>query len=87
MNTNFSDSYEGSFEDRREIVWTLTFEIKCALFGPVNRYDTILQTIMNIDPTYGTVTRRVTSTATENIPGEYTIVDSAVDVSRDPTIY
>lgn len=28
------DSYEGSFEDRRVIIWTLTFTMKAYIFGP-----------------------------------------------------
>ena len=87
VNSSFTDSYEGAFSDKREIIYTLTFDIKCYLFGPATKYNTILQTIMNIDPMYGTITRRATSTATQNIDGEWTITDAIVDINRDPTIY
>jgi len=42
---NFDDSYEGNFEDRREIVWTLMFTIKLNFYGPVNRSGVIKKVI------------------------------------------
>lgn len=30
----YDDTYEGSFEDRRALVWTLTFQMKAYFFGP-----------------------------------------------------
>jgi hypothetical protein len=44
-SVNFEDSYEGSFEDRREIVWTLMFTIKLNFYGPVNRSGVIKKVI------------------------------------------
>lgn len=85
---NFQDTYDGSFETRREIIYTLTFEVKCNLFGPVERKGTILQTIMNIDPKYGEVSRRARSTATlDELSGNWDILDELFDIDRDPSIY
>jgi hypothetical protein len=42
---NFDDSYEGNFEDRREIVWTLMFTIKLNFYGPVDRSGVIKKVI------------------------------------------
>lgn len=36
LNTTTMDEiYEGSYEDRRTIIWTLDFTMKCQFFGPV----------------------------------------------------
>lgn len=83
VDTNFSDSYEGSFETRREIIYTLTFEVKVNLYGPVETASTILQTIAKIDPDYGTVARTATSTATREPSGDWDIVDEIFDVDRE----
>ena len=87
LETNFTDSYEGSFETRREIIYTLTFEVKINLYGPVSTSSTILQTIANIDPTYGTIARRATSTATQDPSGEWEILDEIFDIPREPENY
>lgn len=87
VGTSFTDSYEGSFEQRREIIHTLTFDIKCNLYGPVTRAGTILETIMNIDPKYGTIARRATSTASQDINGIWNVEDAIYDIERDPAIY
>lgn len=58
------DSYEGSFEDRRILIWSIDFVMKCFLFGPVNRtgviklanvnfYDSTL--FNNIDDSIGNI--------------------------------
>jgi len=39
-----SDSYEGTFEDRRQIMWSMNFLMKAVYFGPVNRRSIILET-------------------------------------------
>ena len=81
--TSFSDSYEGSFEQRREIIWTISFEAKCALYGPTDKKATILETIMTIDPQYGDISRLARSKATYNETTEsYDIADSVIDVAR-----
>ena len=42
---NFEDSYEGNFEDRREIVWTLMFTIKLNFYGPIDKSGVIKKVI------------------------------------------
>ena len=37
LNVTPSDTYEGSFEDRRVITWTLDFTMKGYFFGPVKK--------------------------------------------------
>lgn len=81
--TSFSDSYEGSFEQRREIIWTISFEAKCVLYGPTEKKGTILETIMKIDPMYGDISRLAKSKATLNgTTGLYDIVDTITDLAR-----
>ena len=77
---NFSDSYDGSFDQKREIMFTLSFTMKAALFGPVEKYGTILATQMKIQPSIGTVGRQVNSTANLQSDGSYTITDEAFDI-------
>jgi hypothetical protein len=36
-NVTFEDTYEGNFEQRRALVWTLTFTLKGYYFGPVTQ--------------------------------------------------
>lgn len=35
INVTPSDTYEGNYEDRRSITWTLDFLMKCYFYGPV----------------------------------------------------
>lgn len=42
-----SDNYDGAFEDRRTIIWTITFTMKALIFGPVRGTDSPL--IKHID--------------------------------------
>ena len=85
--TDFSDSYDGAFDQKREIIFTLDFVMKTYLFGPSEKSETILKTQMTLDPTYGTIARRVTSTATEQPDGSFVIQDERFDVDRDPIVY
>lgn len=44
LNTlSCTDTYEGSFEDRRAIIWTLGFTLKGWIFGPIRRGSIIKQ--------------------------------------------
>jgi hypothetical protein len=36
-NISMEDTYEGSFEQRRALIWTLTFTMKAYYFGPVTQ--------------------------------------------------
>ena len=47
-NVSHSDSYEGSFENRRAIIWTLTFTMKGYIFGPTKSSSIIKQAEINI---------------------------------------
>jgi len=37
-----SDSFEGSFEERRQIMWTMSFLVKGVFFGPISKRKIIL---------------------------------------------
>ncbi len=45
---NLQDSYEGSLEDRRTIVYSLSFDLKCNFYGPTSRTDIIRKSIANV---------------------------------------
>lgn len=65
-DTAMDDVYEGSFEDRRALIWTLNFTMKCYFFGPTKRqgviklantnfydatlYEDINDAVNNVDP-------------------------------------
>ncbi len=42
------DTYEGNFEERRAIIWTLNFTMKAYIFGPTRTGSVIKQTEVNI---------------------------------------
>lgn len=42
------DTYEGNFETRRAIIWTLSFTMKALVFGPVKTGSIIKQTEVNM---------------------------------------
>jgi hypothetical protein len=49
MNSvNMEDTYEGNFEIRRSIIWTLNFTLKGYIFGPVKTAKLIKQTDIDI---------------------------------------
>lgn len=83
MSTSFSDNYEGAFDNKRQIMFTISFEMKAYLFGPTEKASTILKTQMTLDPSYGQISRRLTSTATEQPDGSYVIEDAAFDIDRE----
>lgn len=47
-NIDFSDSYDGSFNDRRAIIWTLSFSIKTNFYGPTSKQGVIRRAIANV---------------------------------------
>lgn len=90
-SVGFSDSYEGAFEQRREIIHTLTFTLKTEFLGPIQGADDIiknliLHTDVRIDPGSGETGRKLTSDVVPDTPpfvvGNYEIVDDAFDISR-----
>jgi hypothetical protein len=44
-SVSFEDNYEGEFEDRRTIIWTLSFTMKLNFYGPVNKQGVIKKVI------------------------------------------
>jgi len=40
-NVSFDDVYEGSFEERRSLIWTLDFTMKAYVFGPTKKQEVI----------------------------------------------
>ena len=84
---NYSDQYEGGFDTRRTIVYTLAFTAKTYLFGPVA--DNPEGLIKKVDVDYYTSTNTVTArrnirysatpAAKENYDGdEATVLDGAI---------
>ena len=47
-STNFSDDFEGAIEQRRTIVYTLSFEMKINFYGPLNTSKIIREVSNNI---------------------------------------
>jgi len=44
---NYQDDYEGDFEQRRAIIWTLNFTLKLNFYGPINRQGVIRNVNVN----------------------------------------
>jgi len=44
-SVSFEDNYEGDFEDRRTIIWTLSFTMKLNFYGPVNKQGVIRKVV------------------------------------------
>jgi T4-like virus Myoviridae tail sheath stabiliser len=47
-SVNHSDNYEGDFEHRRIIVWTLNFKMRVYLYGPVRQGGKIMEVVVDI---------------------------------------
>lgn len=80
---HIDDSYEGPLENRREVVGTLTFNVKTEYLGPIND-DTgtiILHTKAKIDPQYGETAREVDTDVVGPLDN-YTIIESFFDIPR-----
>lgn len=56
------DTYEGNFETRRAIIWTLNFTMKAYIFGPTRTSSVIKQTEVNIKIPEGPVDEALPST-------------------------
>lgn len=82
-SVSFSDSYEGPVENRRELIYTLTFTAKVEFLGPINTNNTgvILHTRVKIDPLTGEVARQVNTDVVGTIE-DYEIVDDFFDIAR-----
>ena len=84
---NYSDQYEGSFETRRTIVYTLGFTAKTYLFGPVadnpegliKKVDVDYYSDTNIQTARRNIRYSATPAAKENYDGdEATVLDGAI---------
>jgi hypothetical protein len=47
-NINYEDNYESNFEERRFIVWTLTFTLKLNFYGPITKSGVIKRVVTNM---------------------------------------
>lgn len=77
------DSYDGQFAERRAIVWTLDFNLKGYLYGPVKR-----SAIIKFANTAFYVPR--SNTAIDNAPGtvpfeSYTVITPGLTANGEPT--
>ena len=84
---NYSDQYEGGFESRRTIVYTLSFTAKTYLFGPVadnpegliKKVDVDYYTSTNIKTARRNIRYSATPTAKQNYDDDTaTVVDGAI---------
>lgn len=48
QGVNYEDVYEGDFESRRAIIWTLNFTAKGYIYGPVRKSGVIKRAVTNI---------------------------------------
>jgi hypothetical protein len=46
-DVNYQDDYEGDFEQRRSIIWTLNFTLKLNFYGPISRQGIIKNVNVN----------------------------------------
>lgn len=60
---NVSDTYEGSFEERRAIVWDLTFTLKGYIFGPSKKTGLVKFATANMRLTDSPTTANASTTA------------------------
>lgn len=66
-SVNFEDNYEGEFDDRRTIIWTLSFTMKLNFYGPINKQGIIRKVVTS---TYNdaALTQKTTITTVEPDP-------------------
>jgi len=76
-NISFQDDYEGSFETRRALIYTLNFTAKTYLFGPVAESTEGLIKKVIVDQHSGTNTQ----TAKREV--RYTVVPDPIDAGPD----
>ena len=85
-SVSFSDDYEGPLENRRTIVYTLSFEMKISFFGPkpdegalINRIDV---DFWNMDPEYYLETLRVETDPRPVSPdSDYNVNIDVIDIN------
>lgn len=82
------DSYEGDFETRRALIWTLNFTVKGYFFGPVSDKKVVKFVRANIfDDMNDVVDTRVISSTSEEIIGEDANGDVGVIDENTFTMY
>jgi len=62
-DVNVSDTYEGSFEERRAIIWDLTFTMKGFIFGPSKKTGLVKFATANMRLTDSPTTANASTTA------------------------
>jgi hypothetical protein len=73
-SVTFEDTYEGNFEQRRALIWTLTFTMKGYYFGPVTQKKVIKFVKANLY-----------SDITSNTVAEYVTVQPGLTSNNNPT--
>lgn len=58
-STTIEDNFEGNMDERRVIIWTLTFTAKALLFGAVNELGIIRKVIANLRELDGSLSARI----------------------------
>lgn len=71
---SFEDTYEGNFEQRRALIWTLTFTMKAYYFGPIVQRKIIKFAEVNFY-----------ADTTANTPVEYITVQPGLTANGQPT--
>lgn len=85
-NITHQDSYEGSFMERRAIIWTLNFTMKAWLFGPTS--STLTGIIKNIDLNFNTGDFGTPNTTpSESIIITPGLTANGVPINKPPTLY
>jgi hypothetical protein len=81
---DINDSFEGPVENRREIVYTLSFTAKTEFLGPINTgSNVILQTRADVITVDGDGDRRVATNVSGTL-SNYQIVDNYFDIINQP---
>ena len=79
---NISDSYEGAMETRREVIATLTFNVKAEYLGAVNSNTGVITSVITkLDPQSGETAREVDVSA-DGTPSNYVVVEEKFDIPR-----
>ena len=83
-NVTVEDSYDGKFEDRRALIWTLDFTLKGYIYGPVKKSNIIKfanTTFYIPDPNNTDIAKAVGITS----PNDRVTVAPGLDANGDPT--
>lgn len=79
-----SDEYEGSMEDRRRVMWELTFTVKYSYAGPVSQGKLIREVYVDIFDDPKNEGERITLTVGENdTPDSFSITQTITPIFED----